>query len=138
MILECTLKLKFYEVAGSKHFLLVPGRAELHYFKSRCKFLLEGDRCTKYFHSLIKRDNVRNSISHIVKSDGSCTSSPEEVSILLVDFYRELFGSSREVHPIDEDVVSNGYILSTADGSSLVAPVLDIEIREALRNSIDN
>ncbi|GAA0186769.1 hypothetical protein LIER_34057 [Lithospermum erythrorhizon] len=45
---------------------------------------------------------------------------------------RELFGSSREVQPIDREVVSNGYVLSTADGASLVSAVLDIEIREAL------
>ncbi|GAA0142619.1 hypothetical protein LIER_03474 [Lithospermum erythrorhizon] len=129
--LNVTLKLKCHELGECANFL---SEAEWSFIsqKSRCKFLLEGDRCTKYFHSLIKRDNVRNSISHIVKSDGSCTSSPEEVSILLVDFYKELFGSSKEVHPIVEDVVTNGYILSTADGIFLVAPVLDIEIREAL------
>ncbi|GAA0162662.1 hypothetical protein LIER_18702 [Lithospermum erythrorhizon] len=129
--LNVTLKLKCHKLRERANFLSEAERSFISQ-KSRCKFLLEGDRCTKYFHSLIKRDNVRNSISHIVKSDGSCTSSPEEVSILLVDFYKELFGSSKEVHPIDEDVVTNGYILSTTDGISLVAPVLDIEIREAL------
>ncbi|GAA0140201.1 hypothetical protein LIER_35201 [Lithospermum erythrorhizon] len=126
-----TLKLKCHELRERANFLSEAERSFISQ-KSGGKFLLEGDRCTKHFHSLIKRDNVRNSISHIVKSDGSCTSSPEEVSILLVDFYKELFGSSKEVHPIDEDVVTNGYILSTADCISLVAPVLDIEIREAL------
>ncbi|GAA0172660.1 hypothetical protein LIER_26442 [Lithospermum erythrorhizon] len=37
-----------------------------------------------------------------------------------------------EVQPIDREVVSNQYVLSTADGVSLVSAVLDIEIREAL------
>ncbi|GAA0160354.1 hypothetical protein LIER_16928 [Lithospermum erythrorhizon] len=116
--LNVSLKLKCHELRERANFLSEDERRFIGQ-KSRCKFLLEGDRCTKYFHSLIKGDNVRNSISHIVKSDGSYTSSPEEVYILLVDFYRELFGSSKEVHPIDEEVVSNGYILSTADGVSL-------------------
>ncbi|GAA0164288.1 hypothetical protein LIER_39754 [Lithospermum erythrorhizon] len=65
--------------------------------KSRCKHLVEGDHCTKYFHRLIKRDNVRSSISHLVKEDGSLTSSPTEVSTLLLDFYKELFGQCRTV-----------------------------------------
>ncbi|KAG9131539.1 hypothetical protein Leryth_025524 [Lithospermum erythrorhizon] len=55
----------------------------------------------------------------------------ERVSILLVDFYKA-FGSSKEVHPIDEDVVTNGYTAVNLAVISTVAPVLDIEIREAL------
>ncbi|GAA0183546.1 hypothetical protein LIER_31085 [Lithospermum erythrorhizon] len=100
--------------------------------KSRCKYLVEGDRCTKYFHSLIKRDNVRSSISHLVKEDGSLTSSPTEVSTLLLDFYKELFGQYRTVQPVNSEVFAHGFVLTPDDGHSLTLPILDEKIRAAL------
>ncbi|KAG9145700.1 hypothetical protein Leryth_024857, partial [Lithospermum erythrorhizon] len=49
--------------------------------------------------------------------------SSKEVSILLVDFYKELFGSTKEVHPIDEDVVTNDIFENGR------RPYLDIEMK---------
>ncbi|GAA0165339.1 reverse transcriptase [Lithospermum erythrorhizon] len=80
------------QVLGDKACFLMNAEWSFISQKSRCKHLVEGDRCTKYFHSLIKRDNVRSSISHLVKDDGSLTSSPKEVSTLLLDFYTDILG----------------------------------------------
>lgn len=41
--------------------------------KAKCDFLNLGDRCSKFFHDLIKRNNKRNAVIALTKHDGTVT-----------------------------------------------------------------
>lgn len=41
--------------------------------KSKCTYLMQGDRCTKFLYDLIKRNNEKNAIVSLILHDGSST-----------------------------------------------------------------
>ncbi|CAH9094502.1 unnamed protein product [Cuscuta epithymum] len=48
------------------------GEAEATFFQQRAKatHILEADKCTKYFHAIVKRNLARNTISSLTLEDG--------------------------------------------------------------------
>lgn len=49
-----------------------------------------GDRCSKFFHDLIKRNNKRNLILAITKRDGVVTSCKDEIAAEFVGYFKRL------------------------------------------------
>ena len=51
--------------------------AERHLFYQhvKCAFLKGSDKCTKFFHDLVKMNSKRNFIPGLYKEDGSVTNS---------------------------------------------------------------
>lgn len=92
--------------------------------KSKCKFLREGDRCTKIFHDLSKRNYKRNTIMALLTSDGNLTSDSDEIANEFIVFYKKLLGSKLDACPVDEDVIHDGEIVWEEQWSSLTSPVL--------------
>jgi hypothetical protein len=76
------------------------GSAERNFYvqKAKCKYLVDGDRRTKFFHDLVKRNRKRNYIAAIVKEDGSRSSSPMEVGEAFVHYYRVLLCNTLARH----------------------------------------
>ncbi|KAL0317947.1 UNVERIFIED_CONTAM: hypothetical protein Sangu_2209000 [Sesamum angustifolium] len=56
--------------------------AERHFYfqKAKIHFLKQGDRNTKFFHDMVKRNAARNSILAITKADGSIITSAPEIA----------------------------------------------------------
>ncbi|KAL0339019.1 UNVERIFIED_CONTAM: hypothetical protein Sangu_1424000 [Sesamum angustifolium] len=52
----------------------------------------DGDRNTKFFHDMVKRNAARNSILAITKADGSIITSAPEIAQEFVNFYTSLLG----------------------------------------------
>ncbi|KAK4348244.1 hypothetical protein RND71_034583 [Anisodus tanguticus] len=75
------LKSEVSVLRAKANFLL---ESERHYLQQKAQHthLVESDRSSKYFHSMIKRNNVKNSISYLVKEDGTTTSSHEESPLI--------------------------------------------------------
>ncbi|GAA0150723.1 hypothetical protein LIER_09598 [Lithospermum erythrorhizon] len=93
-------------------------QAERTFFrqKARCTHLVEGDQSIKYFHAMVNKNKQKNSISYLIKGDGTRTTSKEEVATLLLDFFTGFMGTAYPSSPIDMDVLRAG---------PLVAPVSD-------------
>lgn len=72
--------------------------AERSYFQKRakCAYLTQSDRCSKFFHNLIKRNNKRNTIVAIPKGTGENTTSVQKVTAEFVFHFCNLMGAAAE------------------------------------------
>lgn len=61
-----------------------------YYQKAKCIFLKESDKCTKFFHLVVKRNSRRNFIASILKEDGMYITSHDQVALEFVNFYTHL------------------------------------------------
>ncbi|XP_022891948.1 uncharacterized protein LOC111406808 [Olea europaea var. sylvestris] len=121
------------EVATLRKDAMNLGEAErsFYYQKAMCAYLKNSDKCTKFFHLVVKRNNKKNYIATILKRDGTYTSHKEVVDEFTY-FYSDLLGKSCFVHPIEVDIVKNGPLLMEEHASSLIREISYKEIKEAL------
>jgi hypothetical protein len=86
------------------------GDAERNFYvqKVKCKYLVDGDRDTNFFHDLVQCNRKRNCIATIVKEDGSRSSSLMEVGAAFVHYYRVLLGVEMPCEPISPSVLDMG------------------------------
>ncbi|KAH1241661.1 putative ribonuclease H protein [Glycine max] len=57
------------------------------------KYLLQADKCSKFFHVLIKRNRHSRFIAAIRLKDGHNTSSQDEIDLAFVNHFRNLFSA---------------------------------------------
>ena len=100
--------------------------------KLKCNFHIECDKGSSFFHSLMNRKHRQSCILAIQRHDGTVTTSIDEVGATFVDFYMQLLGSPKETLPLDSSIVQHGPILDEASHASLLAPVTDLEIKNAI------
>ncbi|PKU74940.1 hypothetical protein MA16_Dca020712 [Dendrobium catenatum] len=62
--------------------------------KVAAKHLVEGDRNTKFFHALVKRKCVKNTINKVQKEDGSFTDNNMEIKNLAIGHFQNLFNNN--------------------------------------------
>ena len=74
----------------------------------------------------------QNCIPVIQRSDGTLTSSSAEVGAVFVDVYCQLLGTPKDTLLLDVDVIQHGPCLDAASHASLLAPVSDLDIKNAL------
>ncbi|KAL2245871.1 uncharacterized protein LOC105178633 [Sesamum indicum] len=57
--------------------------AERHFFyhKAKIHYLKEGDRNTKFFHDMVKRNAARNSITVVTRADGTIITTVDEIAL---------------------------------------------------------
>ncbi|CAH9093039.1 unnamed protein product [Cuscuta europaea] len=108
--------------------------AEEAYLKQKAKavHILQSDRCTKYFHSIVKKRNAHNSIASLRLQDGSLTKSMEHVANEFIAFYKDLFSMKVPMMGYDPGVILSGNILDQTLVSDLISPVTDLDIKQAL------
>ncbi|KAI5666818.1 hypothetical protein M9H77_16671 [Catharanthus roseus] len=94
---------------------LVDAERRFYAQKTKCEFLLEGDRNSKLFYSLAKRNAKRNFIAALTKEDGSRTSSLKEIQEELIRFYGDLLGTKNEVKGFDATIMNEGIFLAGMD-----------------------
>ncbi|KAK6119835.1 hypothetical protein DH2020_046430 [Rehmannia glutinosa] len=49
--------------------------------KAKCNYLIQSDKCTRFFQSIVKKNAKKNFIASIVCEDGNSTVSQDEVSV---------------------------------------------------------
>ncbi|KAK4427378.1 Midasin [Sesamum alatum] len=62
-----------------------------------------GDRNTKFFHDMVKRNATKSSIMAITKNDGSTITSTEDIGQEFVAFYTSLLGTEAQTLSVDND-----------------------------------
>ncbi|XP_073020353.1 uncharacterized protein [Primulina eburnea] len=55
--------------------------------KAKIPYLKQGDRCTKFFHDLIKINHKRNAIISLTRLDGSICDDPKDIADCFVEYY---------------------------------------------------
>lgn len=103
-----------------------------YYQQAKCAYLTKSDKCTKFFHSLVKRNAKRNYVAAIMKDDGTPTTSQSEVATEFVGYYRNLLGTYSTCDPIDSNIFGEGPRLSLEHADSLVRDISQQEIKDAL------
>lgn len=99
--------------------------------KTKCEFLLQGDKSLHLFHSLFKRNAKRNFIASLIKEDGT-TTSMKELQGELLKFYSNLMGTWCDTDEFDEVCMNSRSKLSSAQAASLVDSFTNEDIKGAL------
>ncbi|PKU86147.1 putative mitochondrial protein [Dendrobium catenatum] len=68
--------------------------------KSNTKFLLEGDRNTKFFHALANKKKTRSHIHKIIDMNGTVLTTNESICNSGVNYFQHIFNSSTDCMPI--------------------------------------
>lgn len=100
--------------------------------KTKCTYIKYGDRCSKFFYDLIKRNNKRNAIVALQDSNGNLCADQEQIADVFLGFYKDLLGAKQERTPIVLEELQAGTCVDTSDGEGLTRSVTDEEIKEAL------
>ena len=117
-------KAKALKLANAEHSFLSQ--------QAKRKYIVNSDKGTKLFHSIMKRNALRNYVPAIQKAGGDWSGSNVEVEAEFDRFYRNLLGSSVECNDIDMEVINRGPLVSLSQNEDLTRPVLEMEIKEAL------
>ncbi|KAK4391599.1 hypothetical protein Sango_1937700 [Sesamum angolense] len=114
--------------------------AERHFYyqKAKIHFLKQGDRNTKFFHYMVKRNVTRNSILVITKADCSIITSAPDIAQEFVDFYKSLLGTEDQTLPVDDGVFQWGPSLTLELASNLCRAVTLAEVKTAVFQISDN
>lgn len=100
--------------------------------KAKCNFLKQGDRCTKFFHDLIKRNKRRNSILAIQDELGNNISDGKLIVDKFVEHYKKLLGTSVTRSPLNLDTLNDGAKITHEQWPKLIEEVDMNEVRDAL------
>ena len=93
---------------------------------SAAKYFKEGERCTKYFSSFVKKRQVQNTIPALRRLDGTTASSTKDILEYATDFYEALYSQ------VNTDDAARDKLLSklTARVDPQMAIALDSPISE--------
>jgi hypothetical protein len=97
--------------------------------KSRIKWLKEGDKCTKFFHSMANLNKRYNTIESLL-INGTLSSNPADIRDHAVNFYESMFAESMSWRPRLDDLAFDS--ISAVEASSLEAPFLEKEIKDVI------
>ncbi|KAL2238095.1 UNVERIFIED_CONTAM: putative mitochondrial protein [Sesamum indicum] len=114
--------------------------AERHFFyqKTKIHFLKEGDRNTKFFHDMVKRNVARNSIGAVTRANGTVITAAEGIAQEFVDYYTSLLGTEAHTLPVDDGVFEWGHILTSEHTAELCREVTPLEVKDAIFHISDN
>lgn len=121
-------------VVGLRKATMNLSEAERQFFsqKVKCAYLQNSDRCTKFFHALVKRNAKRNQIVTVKKEDGSFTCSQSEVANKFVRYFSKLLGTESQYDPLDPGILCSGKLVSVKQAAALIRPMSQEEIKAAL------
>ncbi|XP_073138164.1 uncharacterized protein [Henckelia pumila] len=99
--------------------------------KLRGDYIRQGDRCTKFFYDIIRRNQARNSITCIRNCDGVVVEDPNLIANVFVQHFSNLLEIPG--HRMNNDMVALecGQKVAIDSHSDLVAPVTMEEVKEA-------
>jgi hypothetical protein len=104
-------------------------QASITWQQSRSRWLKEGDANSKYFHSLLASRRRGNTISS-VQVDGTTLEGVHHIRQAVFSHFANHFKASNMVRPGVENLRFNR--LSVAEGSSLIRPFSEAEVRAAV------
>ncbi|KAL2225249.1 UNVERIFIED_CONTAM: Retrovirus-related Pol polyprotein from type-2 retrotransposable element R2DM, partial [Sesamum indicum] len=106
---------------------LAEAERQFFYQKAKIHYLKDGDRNTKFFHDMVKRNVTKNSIGAVTRADGTVITAAEDIA---QEFAHTL--------PVDDGVFEWGPILSPEQTADLCRAVTPLEVKEAIFHISDN
>lgn len=103
-----------------------------YFQQAKCAYLKNSDKCTKFYHSIVKRNTKRNFIAAVLKRDSSYSSSQKQVADEFVHLYSELFGRDSNGLVFSAENLQFGPTLDEEHATSLTWDVSEQEIKDAL------
>ena len=100
--------------------------------RSHVHWMVSGDQNSSYFHNRASQRFRRNSITELRDSQGRLASSEEEVSGMIVDYYKKLFTTSNP-HNIEEVVQFTKQVVSDEMNNCLTRDFSKVEVENALK-----
>lgn len=100
--------------------------------KVKLKHLNNSDRNIGFFHSLVKRNQSRNTISFLCRDDGTQSFDQEIIVADFVTYYTNLFGVKKTTTQIDPKIVYSGLKLNEEQRMNLIKIISAEEIKAAL------
>ena len=105
--------------------------------RSRAKWVEEGERCSKYFYSLEKKNYSNNTIKQLKKENGTFTSNNKEILEEEYAFYKNLYKADdipkEDIKTYLRDT-GNINILYEHEANTLEGIISETECQNALRN----
>ncbi|XP_039022895.1 uncharacterized protein LOC120155401 [Hibiscus syriacus] len=103
--------------------------------KAKLHWLKEGDKCTKFFHSIIATKNKRQTIRVLVNNRGEKLESFDDTSLEILEYFKTLLGSKdpnviEYPHTLLKDLIQP--IPSFEESETLIKEVTSDEIREVI------
>lgn len=101
------------------------------------RYLLQADRCSKFFHALIKRNRHNRFIAAIRLDNGQSISSQSEIGHAFVKHFKDLF-SAKELHHVASLAICNsGPKVPTDCFSALLSPITKQDVWNVI-SGMDN
>ncbi|KAI0494663.1 hypothetical protein KFK09_024805 [Dendrobium nobile] len=101
--------------------------------KANTKFVMEGDRNTKFFHDIANKNKINNRINKIRDSNGILLENDDDISKSGVDFFLNMFNTNSVIeHVHNPSVIPN--LITDADNFLLCQIPLENEILEVLKD----
>ncbi|KAL0322612.1 UNVERIFIED_CONTAM: hypothetical protein Sangu_1880500 [Sesamum angustifolium] len=97
-----------------------------------------GDRNTKFFHDMVKRNAAKSSILAITKTDDTTISSAMEIGQEFASYFTSLLGTEVPTLPVDNAVFNWGPKLSSELALELCRVVTPEEVKQAIFHISDN
>ncbi|KAL0921294.1 hypothetical protein M5K25_008353 [Dendrobium thyrsiflorum] len=99
--------------------------------KAASKHLIDGDKNTKYYHALVKKNRAKNFIQKICISKGIYTEDAGEISKSVVDHFTNIFNKSFEPSAIEHfDIIPQ--IINLEDNIALSIPPFMEEVKQTV------
>nr|KYP57513.1 Retrovirus-related Pol polyprotein LINE-1 [Cajanus cajan] len=122
-----------FERQGGVELDLILKREEiLWYQKSRCKWLLLGDKNTRYFHGSTIVRRRKSKIEKLMNDNDEWVTQKEELEGMVTNFYRTLFSDTDEAETFP---ISNAFQhLEDNELASIGSPIGNNEILSAIKS----
>ncbi|KAL0300489.1 UNVERIFIED_CONTAM: Retrovirus-related Pol polyprotein from type-2 retrotransposable element R2DM [Sesamum calycinum] len=121
-----------------KAVFLAEAERHFYYQKAKLHFLKMGNRNTKFFHDMVKRNAANCSILAITKTDGTTITSAMEIGQEFVSYFTSLLGTEVPTLPVDNAVFNWGPKLSSELALELCRVVTPEEVKQAIFHISDN
>ncbi|XP_011070178.1 uncharacterized protein LOC105155892 [Sesamum indicum] len=115
-----------------KAIFLVEVERHFFYQKAKIHYLKDGDRKTKFFHDMVKRNVARNSITAVTRIDGTIITSAKDIAQEFVDYYTSLLGTKAHTLPVDDGVFEWGPNLFSEHTVDLCRAVTLLEVKKVI------
>ncbi|XP_075650090.1 uncharacterized protein LOC142620636 [Castanea sativa] len=100
--------------------------------RSRALWPKEGDQNTKKFHNRASHKYKRNRIEELKNETRGVCTNEEEIAIILIDYYQQLFTSASPSH-VEEVLRAIPFIITEEQNAMLAAEFVKAKVDEALK-----
>uniref|UniRef100_A0A803PQV8 Reverse transcriptase n=1 Tax=Cannabis sativa TaxID=3483 RepID=A0A803PQV8_CANSA len=101
--------------------------------KAKTSWTRDGDDNTTVFHASLKARNNQNRILSIVDAQGTRVDEPGKITEVFLNYYQQLLGTKMmNRRKVIGQVLNKGPIVTTQQNLTLMAPITDAEIKNAM------